>query len=80
MPMAHADDKPLLPELPQGYDLMTISRGPSKPTPGLEAPRNAPDTATILSVVPAAGGLPSARIEWSGEITTGIVYRNTRSK
>jgi hypothetical protein len=30
LPMAHAGDEPLPSALPQGYDVMTLSRGPSK--------------------------------------------------
>lgn len=80
LPMAHAGDEPAPPALPQGYDLMTLSRGPSKVIPGLEPRKDMNDTATILSVVPATGDDAGTRIEWSGSITTGIVYKNTRTK
>ena len=64
LPLAKAADEPLLPPLPQGYDVMTLSRGPSKITPGLEPDKNMNETATILTVVPASGGnagTPSCR-------------------
>jgi hypothetical protein len=80
LPMAHAGDDPQLPPLPQGYDLMTLSRGPSKPVPGLELPKDVNDTATILSVVPATGNTGGARIEWSGRVAVGVVYKNTKTK
>ena len=80
LPMAHADDDPLPPALPQGYDLMTLSRAPAKVTPGLELPKNMSDTATVLSVVPSAGDGAGTRIEWSGYVSTGVVYKNTRSR
>ena len=79
LPIAHADE-PLPPALPQGYDLLTLSRGPSKVTPGLESPKNMSDTATILSVFPAAGGGAGTQIQWSGYVKTGIVFQNTRIK
>lgn len=79
LPMAHAEE-PLPPALPQGYDLMTLSRGPSKVTPGLESPRHMGDTATILSVVPASGVSAGTHIQWSGYVKAGIVFKNTRSK
>ena len=59
LPLAHAGDDPLLPPLPQGYDVMT---------------------ATILSVVPATGGNAGTRIEWSGYVKTGIIYKSTKDK
>ena len=77
---AHAGDEPRAPELPQGYDLMTLSRGPAKVIPGLELPKTSNDTATILSIVPADGDGTGTRIEWSGRITTGVVYKNTRNR
>jgi hypothetical protein len=77
---AHAGDEPPPPALPQGYDLMTLSRGPSKVIPGLEPRKNINDTATILTVDPATGDGASARIEWSGYVMTGIIYKNTRSR
>jgi hypothetical protein len=78
---AHAGDEPLLPELPQGYDLMTLSRGPAKVIPGLEpAAKDRNETATILEVAPAAGEDTGTRIEWSGQITTGVVYKNTSTR
>jgi hypothetical protein len=80
MPVAHAGDEPVPPALPQGYDLMTLSRGPAKVIPGLEPRKDDNDTATILSVVPATGDGAGTRVEWSGSITTGIVYKNTRVK
>jgi hypothetical protein len=79
LPMAHAGDEPL-PALPKGYDLTTLSRGPSKVTPGLEPLNNINDTSIILSVGPAAGDGGRTRIEWSGYVKTGVVYKNTRSK
>jgi hypothetical protein len=79
-PLAHAGDEPPVPELPQGYDLMTLKRGPAKVIPGLEPPKDMNETATILSVTPAAGDGTGARIEWSGHITTGVVYKNTRNR
>jgi hypothetical protein len=79
LPMAHAGDEPVLPPLPQGYDLMTLSRGPATVPPGLEPPKNMNETATILSV-PSAGDGAGTRIEWSGSITMGVVYKNTRKK
>jgi hypothetical protein len=80
MPMAHAGDELLLPALPQGYNVMTLSRGPSKAVPGLEPDKHMSETATILSVVPAAGGGAGTRIEWSGYVMMGIVYKNSKSK
>ena len=80
LPMAHAGDEPPPPALPQGYDVMTLSRGPSKVTPGLEPHKNMNETATILSVVPAAGGGAGTRIEWSGYVMTGVIYKNSKSK
>ena len=80
LPMAHAGDEPPSPVLPQGYDLMTLSRGPAKVIPGLEPRKDMNETATILSVVPATGDSAGTRIEWSGQVTTGVVYRNTRTK
>jgi hypothetical protein len=80
LPLAQAADEPLLPPLPQGYDVMTLSRGPSKITPGLEPDKNMNETATILSVVPASGGNAGTRIEWSGYVKTGVIYSRTKSK
>ena len=80
LPLAHAGDDPLLPPLPQGYDVMTLSRGPSKVTPGLEPDKNMNEIATILSVVPATGGNAGTRIEWSGHVKTGIIYKRTKDK
>jgi hypothetical protein len=80
LPMAHAGDEPLTPALPPAYDLMTLSRGPAKVIPGLDPRKDQNDTATILSVVPSTGDSAGTRIEWSGRITTGIVYKNTRNK
>lgn len=80
LPLAHAGDDSLLPPLPQGYDVMTLSRGPSKVTPGLEPDKNMNKTATILSVVPATGGNAGTRIEWSGYVKTGIIYKRTKDK
>ena len=59
---------------------MTLSLGPSKVTPGLEPPNNMNETATIWSVVPATGDGAGTRIEWSGYVKTGVVYKNTRNK
>lgn len=78
IPMAHADDEPV--NLPDGYDLSTLSRGPSKVTPGLEPPRNVGDTATILSVAPTAKESGAARIEWSGYVLMGLSYKNSRTR
>ena len=77
---ALAEEEPPLPALPQGYDLMTLSRGPSKVMPGLEPRKNMNDTATILTVDPATGDGAGTRIEWSGYVMTGIIYKNTRSR
>ena len=78
IPMAHAGDEPV--NLPEGYDLSTLSRGPSKMTPGLEPPKNMGDTATILSVDPTAKESGAARIEWSGYMLMGLSYKNSNSK
>ena len=82
MPVANAGDEPPVPALPQGYDLMTLSRGPAKAIPGLELPKDnhVNETATILTVVPADGDGTGTRIEWSGRVTTGVVYKNTRKR
>jgi hypothetical protein len=80
IPLAHAGDKPLPPELPTGYDLSTLSRGPSKMTPGLDPPKNMGDTATILQMPPTADGKPGARIEWSGYMLMGLGYKNSRTR
>jgi hypothetical protein len=80
LPMAHAGEEPLLPDLPQGYDMTTLSRGPSKVTPGLDPPKNMSETATILSTVPAAGGGAGTRIEWSGYVLMGLRYQNSRNR
>jgi hypothetical protein len=80
LPLAKAADEPLLPPLPQGYDVMTLSRGPSKITPGLEPDKNMNETATILTVVPASGSNEGTRIEWSGYVKTGVIYNRTKNK
>jgi hypothetical protein len=79
-PMAYAGDEPLAPDLPHGYDLMTLSRGPAKVVPGLEPLKNMNETATILSVGPTSGESAGTRIEWSGYVQTGVVYKNTRTR
>jgi hypothetical protein len=38
------------------------------------------ETATILSVVPAAGGGAGTRIEWSGYVMMGVVYEKSKGK
>ena len=78
--LAHAGDEPMLAPLPEGFDTMTLSRGPSKMTPGLDPLKDTSDTATILSVVPQNGKGSGARIEWSGEVKAGIVYKNVRTR
>lgn len=66
--------------LPQAYDLMAISRGPASVTPGLGPDkRNVPE-ATIISVLPAGGGEPQSKVEWSGYVKTGVIYSNSSTK
>ena len=73
-----ADDTttPLVP-LPQGYDLVIISRGPASVTPGLGLDKRNMPEATIIEAVPAAGGTPKTRIEWSGYVRAGVVYQHS---
>ena len=82
VPPASAGDEPLAPVLPERYDMMTLSRGPSKVIPGLELPgdMSRSETATILTIIPADGSGAGTRIEWSGRVTTSIVYKNTRNR
>ena len=80
LPLAHAGEKPLPAELPTAYDLSTLSRGPSKMTPGLDPPKNMGDTATILSIAPADGNGAGTRIEWSGYVLMGLSYQNSRRR
>jgi hypothetical protein len=75
---AHAGEKRQPSPLPQGYDLLTLSRGPSTVTPGLEPSKNMNETATVLSAPPATGGGASPRLEWSGSVEMGVVYKNTK--
>lgn len=77
---AHAGEKPLPPELPPAYDLSTLSRGPSKMTPGIDPPKNMGDTATILTIPPATKDGAGTRIEWSGYMLMGLSYKNSNSK
>ena len=79
MPQVRAGDE-AFPAIPQGYDLLTLSRAPSRATPGLEPLKDKVEPATMLSVVPATGGDANTRIEWSGRITTSVVYKNISHK
>lgn len=79
-PMARAGDDPPHPEIPPGYDLMSLSRAQAQAPPGLESLKNMNDTATVLSVVPSTGGSADGRIEWSGRMEMSGAYKKTIRK
>lgn len=69
------------PAVPTGYQLIAISEGDLKQTPGLEmtARERAAygNKATIISVLPTADAPAGATISWSGYVKAGLVYQNT---
>ena len=56
------------PQVPAGYNLMTISEGQATVIPGRDRKLDTGygDTATVISILPTADAAPAASIEWSG--------------
>jgi len=69
------------PSVPTGYQLIAVSKGELRQTPGLEmsARERAAygNKSTIISVMPTADAPAGATISWSGYVRAGLVYRNT---
>lgn len=68
------------PQVPAGYNLMTISEGKATVVPGNELTaserRAYGDTATFISILPSADAAPAASIEWSGYVRTILGYND----
>ena len=66
------------PAVPAGYQLIAISEGQTKQTPGLEMSARERfaygDKATVISVLPTADAPAGATITWSGYARAGLVY------
>lgn len=66
------------PDVPQDYQLLSVSRGMLSETPG--APLSARERmsyrgrATFISVVPTADAPAAATISWSGYVRAGVIY------
>lgn len=80
LPKAHADGESQVPALPEAYDLTALSRHSSTATTGLEPFKKINDDTTNLSVIPSTGDGADTRIEWSGQVSTSVVYQNKRTK
>jgi len=69
------------PAVPTGYQLIAISEGDLKQTPGLEMTARERAAygkkATYISVLPTADAPAGATISWSGYARAGLVYQNT---
>ena len=66
--------------VPDGYDLLTIKRGPAINAPDLPVDKRLGDTATIISVRPSADAPATASISWSGYVSVMAGYSRTTSK
>ena len=66
--------------IPDGYDLLTIKRGPAINAPDLPVDKRLGDTATIISVRPSADAPATASISWSGYVSVMAGYSRTTRK
>ena len=80
IPMAQAGNESPVPAVPQGYDLSDLKAAPSQAAPRLE-PLDVPGgSVPDEAVVSASGEGANSRIDWSGQVSTSVVYKNTKQK
>lgn len=80
LPAALAGEKQPDPVLPQSYDLKSLSLDPAKATAGLETLPSMKESTPLLPDASDAPDGADARVQWSGEVTTSVVYKNTRTR
>jgi hypothetical protein len=69
------------PAVPAGYQLLSVSEGELRETPGLEMSRRDRqfygNKGNVISILPTADAPAGAQINWNGAVRAALVYKNT---